>query len=92
MDRRWQYYEITIFRNKIFEMNYADNNFYIRRHIITSENKNRNGRVYYGIQLSAIEECTNDKNAGDNLLLNNNNLQIRAFIEISDGLRILQCG
>lgn len=44
-------------------MNYANPKFHKKRHTKTPEGKDRNGRVYYGIQLRPAEDCVKTSKA-----------------------------
>ncbi|WP_367569477.1 hypothetical protein [Lacrimispora sp.] len=66
-------YKPSEFKNKIFEMAYADKSFYEPRHTITPEGKNRNGRVYYGIQLRQLDEVSDNKEDTSDLSPSDNN-------------------
>lgn len=50
-------------------MNYADENFYQKRHTKTPDGKDHNGNVYYGIQLRSSENYFKNQEAKDNLPL-----------------------
>lgn len=85
-------YKKIEFRNKIFEMNYADENFYQKRHTKTPDGKDHNGNVYYGIQLRSSENYFENQEAKNNLTLSDKNnftseniynLYKEAFTEIS---------
>ena len=84
------------FRDKIFEMNYADSNYYEKRHTKTPEGKDRNGRVYYGIQLCLSQspsECQEPENHSsqsdpdDFIIESIYNFYKDSFTEIAEGLK-----
>lgn len=89
-------YKPKEFRDKIFEMNYADKRYYEKRHTKTPEGKDRNGRVYYGIQLRPSEysaECQKIEN--DSSQPNQNHFTVESiynfykdsFTEIAESLK-----
>ena len=90
-------YKPKEFRDKIFEMNYADKRYYEKRHTKTPEGKDRNGRVYYGLQLRPSEysaECQKIEN--DSSQPNQNHFTVEniynfykdSFTEIAESLKM----